>query len=91
MKAGDEITVNGKVYIAGDARLLRILLGFAPDAQVWKVVCDYCKQACKLDRCLATLYDEEVGRLVAACGYYDNPNYFFLKPEPQQPITGESK
>ena len=81
MKPGDEIVFSGATYVAGDARLLRVFLGFDPDDSVWSIVCDYCKQACKLRICLATLYDDEAGKRCAICGCDDDPIYFFRKPE----------
>ena len=88
MKAGDEVIVKGKVYVAGDAEYLSLLLGLRTDRVNWKAVCQYCMDACQSSRnCIATI-SRRTGSGPIRCVI--NKTYFFLKPEPQ-PITGESK
>ena len=87
MKPGDEIMFEGKTYVAGDVKLLRLLLG-CQNTTNWIEVCGYCKKACRMGTCIATLrryYQPEEKPLF--CSTYET--YYFLKP--QQPITGESK
>ena len=80
MKPGDEITVNGKVYVAGDAEFLSLLLGLRTDRINWKAVCQYCMDACQSSRnCIATL-NRRTGGDPLGCGL--NKTYFFLKPDP---------
>lgn len=97
MKAVDEITVNGKVYVAADMELLAKLMGIKfPRDPASGTFCGYCLTACKATRCVRISYREE-NKLsysqMLPCDYVLSPFYFFLKPEPepQQPITGESK
>ena len=85
MKAGDEITVNGKTYVAADMELLAKLMGIKfPRDPVSVVFCGYCMTACKATRCVRVSYREE-NKLkysqMPPCDCVLSPFYFFLKPE----------
>lgn len=82
MKPGDEIVVNGKVYVAGEAEIIKRL--FSDGKGGWSGVCNYCTDVCKIERggCIRYMYrkltfDESIGLCAG-----DSPQVFlFLKPE----------
>lgn len=95
MKAGDEITFDGKTYVAAEAEFIARLMGLRFDSDGWwRGVCDYCTDVCQIDRgsCIKNLYRDATGdEGLSTCIKDTPPVYLFLKPEPRQPITGEPK
>ena len=81
MKAGDEIIVGGKTYVAADMQLLQTVMGF--DKRKVGLVCAYCTDACKIERgdCIRNQYRKETSKVLILCTEEKPRVYFFLKPE----------
>ena len=84
MKPGDEIVVDGKTYVAAEAKNIELLFGFRINETGWGRMCNYCTDACKIERggCIRFLYRKQTkDQSLSPCSTDDPRVYFFLKPE----------